>query len=115
MSDIDALFARFLAVGFVVMRTAFDSGNREWTDGELELLHNVPSLMGESNVKRLEYFWLKERTHYIQFVSMPGREEAKSRMMAYYKPIWDEMEPLITRLIASASQPEAKKLARASS
>ena len=100
MDELDLLYARFLTVGFVVMRQAFESTDREWIDAELELLHNVPSLIGEGNVERHKYFWFQERAHHIQWVSAPGRDEAKSRMLTYYKPLWDEMEPLITRLTA---------------
>jgi hypothetical protein len=64
------------------------------------LLHNIPSLIGESNVERHKYFWFQERTHHVQWVSAPGREKARSRMLTYYKPLWDEMEPLVTRLTA---------------
>jgi len=74
------------------MRQAAESRNRDWLDAEFEMLHNVPSLINESNLERHRYFWSKERTHYIEWVSAPGRQEAKSRMLTYYKPIWDEME-----------------------
>jgi hypothetical protein len=101
MGELEVLYAQMLTVGFVVMRQAVESANRDWIDAELELLHNVPSLMGERNVHRHRYFWLQERPHYIEWVSAPGREPAKSRMLTYYKPIWDEMEPLVTGLIGS--------------
>lgn len=100
MAKLDLLYARLLTVGFVVMRQAVECKNRDWIDAELELLHNVPSLIGEGNAERHKYFWLQERTHHIQWVSAPGREQAKSRMLTYYKPIWDEMEPLVKRLEA---------------
>jgi len=100
MGELDLLYARFLTVGFVVMRQAIESGDRDWIDAELELLHNVPSLIGESNVGRHKYFWFQERAHHIEWVSAPGREEAKSRMLTYYRPIWEEMEPLVARLTA---------------
>lgn len=96
MAKLDALYTHLLAVGFVVMRQAAESKSRDWLDAEFELLHNVPSLIGETNAERHRYFWYKERPHHIEWVSAPGREEAKSRMLTYYKPIWDEMEPLIT-------------------
>lgn len=105
MGELDLLYARFLQVGFIVMRQAVESAKRDWIDAELELLHNIPSLVGETNVERHRYFWLQERTHYIKWVLEPGREEAKSRMLTYYQPIWDEMEPLVTRLIAQHGQP----------
>jgi hypothetical protein len=99
MGELDLLYGQFLKVGFIVIRQAVESTNRDWIDAELELLHNIPSLMGEGNAERHRYFWQQERTHYIQWVSAPGREEAKSRMLTYYKPIWDEMEPLVTRIM----------------
>ena len=100
MDELDLLYARLLTVGFVVMRQAVECTDREWVDAELELLHNVPSLIGERNVERHKYFWFQERTHHVQWVSAPGREEAKSRMLTYYKPLWDEMEPLLMGLTA---------------
>lgn len=100
MVELDLLYAQFLTVGFVVMRQAIESADRDWMDAELELLHNVPSLIGEGNVERHRYFWFQERTHHVQWVSAPGREVAKSRMLTYYQPLWDEMEPVVTRLLA---------------
>jgi hypothetical protein len=106
MDELDLLYAQFLTVGFVVLREAVESTDREWVDAELELLHNVPSLIGEHNVERHKYFWFQERAHHVQWVSAPGREEAKSRMLTYYQPLWDEMEPFVTRLAAQhANQP----------
>jgi hypothetical protein len=63
------------------------------------LLHNVPTLIGETNKERHQYFWHKERRRYMDWASAPGRDQAKSRMMTYYQPIWDEMEPLMTQLL----------------
>jgi hypothetical protein len=102
MAKLDLLYARLLAVGFVVMRQAAESNNRDWLEAEFELLHNLPSLIGEANPERHWYFWSQERPHYIEWVSAPGREQAKSRMLTYYKPIWDEMEPVIAQFMAQA-------------
>src|SRR2546423_10264123 len=99
MHDLNAFYAHLLAVGILVMRQAADSANKEWLDAEFELLHNVPSLIGESNAERHKYFWSQERTHYIQWASGPGREDAKSRMLTYYQPIWQDMEPVVARLM----------------
>lgn len=97
MRDLDVLYAQLLQVGFVVLKQAMESGNQEWVNAELELLHNIPSLLGEDNVERHRYFWFKERAHYIKWVSAAGREEAKSRMLTFYEPIWGELQPLIDR------------------
>jgi hypothetical protein len=103
MAKLDLLYARLLAVGFVVMRQAADSKNREWLEAEFELLHDVPSLIGEGNPERHWYFWSQERMHYLDWVTGPGREQAKSRVLTYYKPIWDEMQPLTARITAPAA------------
>ena len=104
MRELDLLYAQFLEAGFIVMKIALNSKDWDWIEAEYEVLHNVPSLIGEGNLERHRYFWFGERPLYIERVSAPGREEAKSRMLAYYKPIWDNMEPLITRLKVPASQ-----------
>jgi hypothetical protein len=101
--ELDLLYARFLEVGFLVMRTALNSKDWDWVEAEYELLHNVPSLVGEANLERHRYFWFGERANHIDWVSAPGREEAKRRMEIYYQPIWDEMEPLITQLTAPST------------
>jgi hypothetical protein len=102
MRELDAFYAHLLTVGFVVMKQAAESGDPEWLDSEFELLHNIPSLIGEGNAERHKYFWLQERPHYIQWVSTSGREEAKSRMLTYYQPIWAEMEPVVSRLLGQS-------------
>jgi hypothetical protein len=68
----------------------------------------MSSLLGEANAERHRYFWFQERAHHIEWVSAPGREEAKSRMLTYYQPIFDEIESVITGVIARDGQPEAK-------
>lgn len=98
MDELDTLYARLLSLGFVVLKQAARSGNRDWLEAELEMLHNVPSLLGEENAERHRYYWFSERTHYIDWVCQSGDDEAISRMKTYYQPIWDEMEPLISEL-----------------
>jgi hypothetical protein len=103
MTQLQSLYAQILEVGFLVLRLAYESGDREWVEAELELLHNVPSLLRDDNKKRHQYFWCKERARYIGWVSEPGRNEAKSRMLTYYNPIWSEMEPLMKQFLEETS------------
>lgn len=104
MRELDPFYTHLLTVGFVVMRQAAESANPEWLDAEFELLHNVPSLIGEANIERHRYFWTEERAHYIQWVSASGQDLAKSRMLTYYKPIWDEMELAVSLLLGIAKR-----------
>lgn len=103
MAELDRLYVQLLEVGFLVIRQAVESTDQEWIGAELELLHNVPSLIGETNVERHKYFWLQERAHHVQWASAPGREQARSRMLTYYKPVWDEMGPLVAGLMVECN------------
>jgi len=99
MSDLDAIYSRLLTVGFVVLRQAVDAKDDDWINAELELLHNVPSLIGESNTKRHQHFWFEERSHYIEWVSAASNKAAESRMRTFYEPIWDELEQVVLPLV----------------
>lgn len=104
MAELDPIYARLLQVGFVVLKQAAHSGNRAWLEAELEMLHNVPSLLGEENVERHQYYWFSERTNYIEWVSRSGDEEVKSRMRTFYEPIWQEMESLVIELAVGVGE-----------
>lgn len=95
MERLSGLYGSFLAAGFVVLRQAIDSKDLEWAQAEIELLHNVPSLIDEPNLARHRYFWFAEREHYLNWASAPGHEQAKSRMNIYYAPVWAQMEPIL--------------------
>jgi len=99
MDELNSLYAKLLSLGFIVLRQAVESGDPEWAEAELEMLHNVPSLLGEDNVERHRYYWFTERPHYIDWTTAPGREEARSRMLTFYEPVWREMEPLVAELL----------------
>src|SRR5487761_1497469 len=100
MDRLNELYGRLLAAGFIVLRQAVRSKDLEWAEAEFELLHNVPSLLNESNLERHRYFWFTEREHYIQWVSAPGREKQKSRMKTYYEPVWREMKPVLVESLS---------------
>lgn len=101
MTKLDLLYAQLSSIGMIVLRQAVDSGNPDWVDAELEMLHNVPSLIGESNAARHRYYWNQERMHYHRWANEEGPAIAKSRMRTFYVPIWKEMEPLLTRMLDS--------------
>ena len=98
MLQLNALYRDLLNSGFIILRQAAEDQDAEWLSVELEFLHNIPSLIGEENVKRHQYFWNCERTAYIAWISSSGTERQKSRMTTYYEPIWRQMEPLIEQM-----------------
>ena len=105
MKELDTLYVRLLIHGLSILKEAIRSDDAEWTLAEIEWLHNVPSLIGEDNKERHRYFWYKERRAYIDWVSDLGRERARLRMSAFYEPIWNEMEPLLSQFLKQESEP----------
>ena len=97
-SDVDPLYIEMLKVGFIVLRRALESKDEEWLQAEVEMLHNVPSLINEPNTYRHEYFWTQEREHYISRINGVEAGEARYCMATYYEPIWGKLERLVSQL-----------------
>lgn len=91
MSELDDQYKMLLHVGFIVLREALHSGSADWAKAELEMLHNVPSLIGETNSHRHRYYWEKERIAYVEWMKKFGSEYAQSRMATFYEPIWESL------------------------
>jgi hypothetical protein len=100
MDRLATLYGKLLGFGFISIREAIHSQDDEWANAEVELLHNVPSLLEESNVERHRYFWFTEREHYLDWLRTSGRERPQSRMKIYYEPIWQEMEPILLDILS---------------
>jgi hypothetical protein len=94
MNTLDPLYARLLQFGFLIPREAYEAKNDASVRTEIELLHNVPSLIGEPNAERHRYFLEQEQTAYREWVSESGSEEIAQKMRTYYEPIWEELERL---------------------
>jgi len=46
MVELNGYYARLLQVGSLLLRQAFDAGDREWLFAEIEFLHNVSEFVG---------------------------------------------------------------------
>jgi len=99
MSDLDDGYKMLLNVGFIVLRDAIQSGTAEWANAEMEMLHNIPSLIGELNAERHKYYWHHERKIYMDWILKYGSEQARSRMLTFYEPTWEAMSKDVEALI----------------
>lgn len=90
----DELYRQLLNAGFILLRNASWESNLEWISAELEFLHNVPSLIFESNWLRHEYFWIQERSMYMEWAARANIPTQQSLMRAFYLPIWEELEKI---------------------
>jgi hypothetical protein len=100
MKSLDAHYLSLLQMGLLTLRHTTKTCDHIWTRLEVEFLHNVPTLVGETNVTRHLYFWQNEREMYLERLSAISNTEAKLRMVRFYEPIFREMQPIIDDLIA---------------
>jgi hypothetical protein len=108
MQTINAYYLQLLHLGFIVLRQALDSKDWEWADHERQFLHNIPSLINETNTKRHECFWIHERDMYLEWVNRRGGEP-QSRMLTYYEPTLREMEPAMLAFLGQPAIPTLPK------
>ena len=104
MNRLNALYSRLLGFGFLALREANDLRDYDWASAEIEMLHNVPSLLDETNLNRHRYFWVAERSTYIEWANTSGRDRVQWRMRVFYEPLWREMEPILQDLLAPAAR-----------
>jgi len=102
LASLNAFYGEFLSHGFLVLKQAIHAGDMEWVTAEIELLHNVPSLLNEPNIERHRYFWHAERQTYLNWLTYAGKEFPLSRMQIYYQPLWSEVEPIMVRIVGNA-------------
>lgn len=104
MDELGRLYTKLLEFGLLFARQALDAREFDWARAQIDLLHNIPSLLNEPNWRRHEYFWNCERTHYLEWLATHGTDMAKSQMRTYFLPIWNEMEPIIAQLSANNAE-----------
>lgn len=91
MREIDKCYVKLQEVGFVILRQACDMKDPAWIAAEVEFLHNVPSLIGETNKERHLYFFNQEQTQYRQSILNIANPVATSRWGTYYSPILQKL------------------------
>lgn len=93
MSERDQIYACILEQGLLRLRDSALLGLIEYCAIEAEHLHNLPSLLGESNERRHEYYFEKERPFYLERVdrSVPGIEFTLRR----YEECWQQLSELL--------------------
>jgi hypothetical protein len=94
MTERDLIYLQILHVGLLRLRDAARLGYVEYCANEAEHLHNVPSLIGETNEHRHEFYLEKERPYYLERLdlSIPGMDFTLRR----YEELWQRLTALKT-------------------
>ena len=94
----DEIYLEILRKGMPLLQMAITSRNEAWMDAEIDMLHNIPSLIGESNLHRHEYYWTAERIAYIDAILKIGGDPVEY-MQLCYDPLWVRLERLMSELL----------------
>jgi hypothetical protein len=66
MTERDAIYVEILRFGLIGLRNSAQSGQIDYCAVESEHLHNIPSLIGETNELRHQFYYEQERTLYLE-------------------------------------------------
>ena len=90
MTSRDQIYIEILRFGLQRLRDCSELGLIDYCRVESEHLHNLPSLIGEKNEGRHEYYFQQERTLYLERVnrSTPGLDFTLNR----YSELWRMLE-----------------------
>jgi hypothetical protein len=92
LSDRDEAYKILLHHGVVRLRELLHLGKSELALIEVEHLHNVPSLIAEANLRRHEYYFNKEKSHYQAMLDKKGTEQDLRFIRIFYDPCWKTLE-----------------------
>lgn len=95
MDELDETYSQILKYGLLILREAIASGNTDWALAEVELLHEIPTLLGRSEPEGHRYFWNGTRELYLEWLASSQNAEAQSKARTYYLPLFDALQPLI--------------------
>lgn len=95
MNELDRLHLTILYAGLVAIRNAAQRGDLAWCKAESEHLHEVPSLIGETNVRRHVYHATAVRRAYLDWVARDGGEDVREFVDTWYSLAWRQMDRLL--------------------
>ena len=95
MESLDVLYLRLLTHGLIAIRNAAETGDVARCRAEAEHVHNIPSLIGETNMDRHIHYATQERTAYIEWVLSSGCEELREHACFLVGLAWSEMDMIL--------------------
>jgi hypothetical protein len=92
MNEFDVIYLKILHHGLRAIRDATFASDLDWVRAESEHLHNLPSLIGESNIHRHLYYASKEKGAYLRWVYSGSRRDVIDFVESFYARNWEELD-----------------------
>jgi hypothetical protein len=103
-SDRDQAYLALLHSGLVMLRNVAHAGQIDLCHIEAEHLHEIPTLIGEGNEARHEYYLRGTRDLYLQSLKQLGAGEyLESANIWYFEP-WRTLEAFAKAAVASEAE-----------
>lgn len=84
----DQAYLQLLHRGLVLLRNCADGGKTELCCIEADHLHNLPTLVGETNERRHVYYLQAERAAYLQRLRESGHADYLEYARRWYAEPW---------------------------
>jgi hypothetical protein len=103
MTERDTIYLQILRFGLGRLRDSAELGLIEYCAIESEHLHNIPSLVEETNELRHRFYFDQERTYYLERVdqSTPGLDST----MNIYTQLWARLKEINEVVGSTSSHP----------
>jgi len=101
MNKRDQLYIEILRFGLISLRNQTLSGEFSYCAVEAEHLHEIPSLIDETNEARHDYYLCAHRGHYLERVDQT--KESISFVLARYRELWPQLEAIHLNLAATSA------------
>lgn len=95
MESLDQIYLEILEAGILAVRNAAGDGELSYCRAEAEHIHNIPTLIGEDNIERHNYYYNAERVDYLNWLNSKGSEEAKQWILERYLSAWEKMGKIL--------------------
>jgi hypothetical protein len=95
MSDLDSLYIALLREGLISVRNAARSGDFEWCKAESEYLHEIPPLIGQTDLTCHVYQATGARKLYLKWIANNARHDVQKYVDMFYVPVWIQMDKLL--------------------
>jgi hypothetical protein len=95
MSELDGLYLHLLQHGLVLLRNASRRGDLEFCKAASEYLHNVPSLIGETNVNRHIYQASATRQSFVDWINASGGANVRELTEICFAAAWKQIDRIL--------------------
>jgi hypothetical protein len=95
MSELDRLYIAILYHGLISIRNASINGDLDFCRAESEYLHEIPSLIGETNMRRHIYQATKVRPTFLKWANDNRREDVLEFVKTWFAAEWKRIDAIL--------------------